>query len=53
MLDERCQTQKSKTMYFYLYDIYKYRELTYSDNDQNNSCLSAGLNGMSMRKFGE
>lgn len=32
--------KKSKTMYFYLYDIYKYRELTYSDNDQNNSCLS-------------
>ena len=39
-VERKKSNRKSNTMYFYLYDIYKYTELIYSDNNHNSSCLS-------------
>ena len=40
-------------MYFYLYDIYKYTELIYSDNNHNSSCLSVDWMEWAWGKYGE
>ena len=39
-VERKKSNTKSNAVYFYLYDIYKYTELTYSDNNQNSIALA-------------
>ena len=52
-VERKKSNTKSNAVYFYLYDIYKYTELTYSDNNQNSSCLSVDWIEWEWGKFGE